>query len=175
MKRRSALLLLLLLTACSLFAAHAAGGRAVEAANTFPRRCIALTFDDGPSSQTTARLLDGLRERGAHATFFLIGEQIVGNEDLVRRMKDEGHQVGNHSFTHARLDAADETALGEIRKTDEALRALPEGMRYAVVLVYLDGCTMRECAKMLRVPEGTVKSRLSRAKALLRDYLSEEA
>ena len=57
----------------------------------------------------------------------------------------------------------------------EALRALPEGMRYAVVLVYLDGCTMRECAKMLRVPEGTVKSRLSRAKALLRDYLSEEA
>ena len=48
-------------------------------------------------------------------------------------------------------------------------------MRYAVVLVYLDGCTMRECAKMLRVPEGTVKSRLSRAKALLRDYLSEEA
>ena len=57
----------------------------------------------------------------------------------------------------------------------EALRALPEGMRYAVVLVYLDGCTMRESAKMLRVPEGTVKSRLSRAKALLRDYLSEEA
>ena len=57
----------------------------------------------------------------------------------------------------------------------EALRALPEGMRYAVVLVYLDGCTMRECARMLRVPEGTVKSRLSRAKALLRDYLSEEA
>ena len=124
MKRRSALLLLLLLTACSLFAAHAAGGRAVEAANTFPRRCIALTFDDGPSPQTTARLLDGLRERGAHATFFLIGEQIAGNEDLVRRMKDEGHQVGNHSFTHARLDAADETALGEIRKTDEALRAI---------------------------------------------------
>ena len=124
MKRRSALLLLLLLTACFLFAAHAAGGRAVEAANTFPRRCIALTFDDGPSPQTTARLLDGLRERGAHATFFLIGEQIAGNEGLVRRMKDEGHQVGNHSFTHARLDAADETALGEIRKTDEALRAI---------------------------------------------------
>ena len=124
MKRRSALLLLLLLTACSLFVAHAAGGRAVEAANTFPRRCIALTFDDGPSPQTTARLLDGLSERGAHATFFLIGEQIEGNKDLVRRMKDEGHQVGNHSFTHARLDAADETALGEIRKTDEALRAI---------------------------------------------------
>lgn len=57
----------------------------------------------------------------------------------------------------------------------EALRALPEGMRYAVVLVCLDGCTMRECAQMLHVPEGTVKSRLKRAKVLLRDYLSEEA
>ena len=44
-----------------------------------------LTFDDGPSPQTTATLLDGLKERGAHATFFLIGEQIAGNEDLVRR------------------------------------------------------------------------------------------
>lgn len=124
MKRRSALLLLFLLAACALFAAHAAEERAVEAANTSPRRCIALTFDDGPSPQTTARLLDGLRERDAHATFFLIGEQIEGNKDLVRRMKDEGHQVGNHSFTHARLDAADETALSEIRKTDEALRAI---------------------------------------------------
>lgn len=57
----------------------------------------------------------------------------------------------------------------------QALRALPEGMRYAVVLYYLDGCTMRECAKILRVPEGTIKSRISRAKALLREYLCEEA
>ena len=124
MNRRSVLLPLLLLAACVLFAAHGRKERAVEAANTSPRRCIALTFDDGPSPQTTARLLDGLRERGAHATFFLIGEQIEGLEDLVRRMRDEGHQVGNHSFTHARLDAADETALSEIQKTDEALRAV---------------------------------------------------
>ena len=68
--------------------------------------------------------LDGLKERGAHATFFLIGEQIVGNEDLVRRMKDEGHQVGGHSYTHIRLDSADAAALAEIQKTDETLRAI---------------------------------------------------
>ena len=85
---------------------------------------IALTFDDGPSPQTTATLLDGLKERGAHATFFLIGEQIAGNEDLVRRMKDEGHQVGGHSYTHIRLDSADAAALAEIQKTDETLRAI---------------------------------------------------
>ena len=125
LKRYRALLLLLLLTSLALFFACTKSGQAVAvSAPAEMRRCIALTFDDGPSPQTTAALLDGLKERGAHATFFLIGEQIRGNEDLVRRMKDEGHQVGNHSFTHARLDAADETALSEIQKTDEALRAI---------------------------------------------------
>lgn len=125
LKRCRALLLLLLLTSLALFFACAKDGQAVAvSAPTKPRRCIALTFDDGPSPQTTAALLDGLKERGAHATFFLIGEQIAGNEDLVRRMKDEGHQIGNHSYTHVRLDAADSEALAEIRKTDEALCAV---------------------------------------------------
>ena len=123
MKRRQALLLLLLLTAAGLFAARQNHGLAVTA-SAAPRRCIALTFDDGPSPLTTPALLDGLKERGAHATFFLIGEQIAGNEDIVRRMKDEGHQVGNHSFTHVQLSAADDAALAEIQKTDEALRAV---------------------------------------------------
>lgn len=125
LKRCRALLLLLLLTSLSLLFACAKDGQAVAvSAPTEPRRCIALTFDDGPSPQTTAALLDGLKERGAHATFFLIGEQIAGNEDLVRRMKDEGHQIGNHSYTHVRLDAADSEALANIRKTDEALCAV---------------------------------------------------
>ena len=48
---------------------------------------VALTFDDGPRRGTTARLLDGLRERGASATFFLVGERLAGNEDLVLRMQ----------------------------------------------------------------------------------------
>ena len=94
------------------------------AAPSLPEKWVCLTFDDGPSPQTTAALLDGLKERGAHATFFLIGEQIAGNEDLVRRMKDEGHQVGGHSYTHIRLDSADAAALAEIQKTDETLRAI---------------------------------------------------
>ena len=42
---------------------------------------VAITFDDGPRRGTTARLLDGLRERGASATFFLVGERLAGNED----------------------------------------------------------------------------------------------
>ena len=125
LKRRSALLLLFLLTFLALCFSCAKDGQAVAvSAPSQLRRCIALTFDDGPSPQTTAALLDGLKERGAHATFFLIGEQIAGNEDLVRRMKDEGHQVGGHSYTHIRLDSADAAALAEIQKTDETLRAI---------------------------------------------------
>lgn len=65
---------------------------------------VAITFDDGPRRGTTARLLDGLRERGASATFFLVGERLAGNEDLVLRMQAEGHQVGTHTWSHIRLD-----------------------------------------------------------------------
>ena len=53
---------------------------AVTAYNAVTPRYIALTFDDGPHAETTAALLDGLQERGAHATFCLIGEQIEGME-----------------------------------------------------------------------------------------------
>lgn len=90
--------------------------------------CVALTFDDSPNGALTERLLDGLAVRGAHATFFLIGEQIAGQEDLVRRMAAEGHQVGNHTFTHLRLDTTGQVGLRELEKTDALLRdTLGEG------------------------------------------------
>ncbi|WP_312943241.1 polysaccharide deacetylase family protein [Oscillibacter sp.] len=83
---------------------------------------VALTFDDGPSDNTTGRLLDGLRERGASATFFLVGSRISGNEKLVRRMRDEGHQIGNHSWDHKELKDMPVAVLGgEIDSTDELL------------------------------------------------------
>lgn len=70
-------------------------------------RYAALTFDDGPSPTCTPILLDVLRERGVHATFFLIGSKIDGQEELVRRMQAEGHQIGNHSYDHAMLQKTD--------------------------------------------------------------------
>lgn len=63
-------------------------------------KVLALTFDDGPDASTTKLLLDGLRERGVVATFFLMGENIAGNEDLVRQMQEDGHLIGNHGFRH---------------------------------------------------------------------------
>ena len=87
-----------------------------------PDKVVALTFDDGPRRGTTARLLDGLRERGASATFFLVGERLAGNEDLVLRMQAEGHQVGTHTWSHIRLDGTAPAAqLRDIQAAQNAV------------------------------------------------------
>ena len=82
---------------------------------------IALTFDDGPSAAWTPALLDGLKERGVKATFFLIGENADINPEIVKRMAEEGHLIGNHTYHHveltkvseneARLELADTSAV----------------------------------------------------------------
>ena len=82
---------------------------------------IALTFDDGPSTVWTPTLLDGLKERGVKATFFLIGENADKNPEIVKRMAEEGHLIGNHTYHHveltkvseneARLELADTSAV----------------------------------------------------------------
>lgn len=65
---------------------------------------IALTFDDGPHATQTPEILRILRHHGARATFFVIGENIPWNRDVLRRIAAEGHVVGNHSYTHPQLD-----------------------------------------------------------------------
>lgn len=85
---------------------------------------VALTFDDGPRASTTGPLLNGLAERGVTATFFVIGQQIPGNEDLLRRMKADGHQIGNHTYSHVRLLTAERNAVvEEIHKTEVLLQS----------------------------------------------------
>ena len=62
---------------------------------------IAITFDDGPDAEFTPKVLAALAEFGAPAAFFVIGKNIRGNEDLLRRIDAEGHEIGNHTFTHS--------------------------------------------------------------------------
>ncbi len=62
---------------------------------------VALTFDDGPDAVMTPRVLDTLNRYGVKATFFLVGEQARKYPDLVRRMVNEGHIIGNHTYTHS--------------------------------------------------------------------------
>lgn len=64
---------------------------------------VALTFDDGPSPETTPRLLDILKEKSVPATFFMLGFRAAGNPDLVKRVQAEGHEVGSHTMYHQNL------------------------------------------------------------------------
>ena len=124
-----------LILALAVLAACLAGGRAVpaEGGAEIPagEKYVALTFDDGPRRGTTDRLLDGLKERGAVATFFLIGQQIEANADLVARMAEEGHQIGNHTWSHQCLDGALAGKVGqEVGRTETALEELLGGGDY---------------------------------------------
>lgn len=65
---------------------------------------VALTFDDGPNGANTPRLLDELKRENVKATFFLIGQNVAENPDLVRRIYAEGHDIGNHTFTHPHME-----------------------------------------------------------------------
>lgn len=83
---------------------------------------VALTFDDGPSRKYTPELLDGLKEKGIHATFFLMGKNIEGNEELVKRIQEEGHLIGNHTYNHVQLNKISAAlAKEEIEKTSNEI------------------------------------------------------
>ena len=88
---------------------------------------IALTFDDGPNAFYTPVLLDGLKERNVKATFFLIGENVEAGENskIVKRMYEEGHLIGNHTYHHVEITKVNsETALEELKKTNEVVHQI---------------------------------------------------
>src|SRR5262245_35801576 len=62
---------------------------------------LSLTFDDGPDPEHTPRILDQLSRLGVRATFFVVGERAAAHPDLVKRIVNEGHEIGNHTWTHA--------------------------------------------------------------------------
>lgn len=82
----------------------------------------ALTFDDGPHPVYTEQLLDGLKERGVKATFFVTGEHAELHPDIIRRMHDEGHLIGNHTYSHIQLTTSNrEKFKNELIQTNEIL------------------------------------------------------
>lgn len=83
---------------------------------------IAITFDDGPDPVLTPRLLDLLKERGIHATFFLVGKNAAAFPEVVRRIVEEGHEVGNHSWSHPLLtQLGQESVESQLRRTHDAI------------------------------------------------------
>lgn len=108
-------LLLAVLTALSLtlpaFAAEEDTGE----------KLIAITYDDGPSAYTE-ELLDGLKERGAHATFFIVGRSVKARKATVRRAWEEGHQIASHTWDHPSLTGiGDNEIRSQLSRTAAAL------------------------------------------------------
>lgn len=86
---------------------------------------IALTFDDGPHPKYTELLLDGLKERGVVATFFVTGENAENYPDIIRREQEEGHLIGNHTYSHIQLTSRNrETFREELVQTNEILEEI---------------------------------------------------
>lgn len=83
---------------------------------------IALTFDDGPHPKYTEQLLDGLKERGVRATFFVTGEHAKLHPEIIERMSEEGHLIGNHTYSHIQLTKGNEDEfIEELKKTNSVL------------------------------------------------------
>jgi len=84
---------------------------------------VAITFDDGPSPENTPRLLDMLKKRGLKATFFVVGQCAVEYPDIMKRIAAEGHEIGNHSWSHPLLTKLGEGAVTEqLQRTHDAIQ-----------------------------------------------------
>ncbi|HEY2139420.1 MAG TPA: polysaccharide deacetylase family protein, partial [Chthoniobacterales bacterium] len=85
---------------------------------------IALTFDDGPNPILTPKLLDLLAARHLKATFFVIGQNAADHPEILKRAVREGHEIGNHSWSHPNFGKmSDDAVRREIQKTDDAISA----------------------------------------------------
>jgi peptidoglycan/xylan/chitin deacetylase (PgdA/CDA1 family) len=122
------------LAAASLVVALLVGGP-MGAAQAADKPLIGLTFDDGPSPQRTAFVLDVLKQKGVKATFFLEGSHAQQYPALVRRIKAEGHVIGNHSWDHANFPSISKAKQKQqIDRTNAAIKAItgetPKLMRF---------------------------------------------
>lgn len=88
------------------------------------KKIVALTFDDGPDPRYTPKILDILKENHVKATFFLIGYRMQKYPDIVRREVEEGHELGNHSYTHQNLANLPKAKfLNEINQTEDLIHS----------------------------------------------------
>lgn len=97
-------------------------------------KIVYLTFDDGPGGKVTNKVLDTLKEEGVPATFFVIGCQLKDQEDIILRMKNEGHSIGLHSISHNRnkLYSSNDGFLKEMLNEQEMLEKIT-GQKYNIL------------------------------------------
>ena len=85
---------------------------------------LAMTFDDGPHPSLTPKLLDILKQRNIKATFYVVGKNAKAYRQIIRRILEEGHEIGNHTWTHASLTSrSDDQIRSELKMSEDALVA----------------------------------------------------
>lgn len=86
------------------------------------KKLIAFTFDDGPSMTTTNHLLDGLKQYDAKVTFFVLGNRVEANQEVLKRAYKEGHEIGSHTYNHRNLLLLNNYArIQEIKETNQVI------------------------------------------------------
>ena len=89
-----------------------------------PGNYVAITFDDGPSSALTPKVLDVLKRHGASATFFVLGDNASRYPSILTRAVAEGHEIGNHTFSHINMKTAGrDKVCSEISRTNSIIRS----------------------------------------------------
>jgi peptidoglycan-N-acetylglucosamine deacetylase len=89
------------------------------------QRIVAITFDDGPNPQYTPQILEIFSEAKAKATFFMIGEQMKNHPVVVKQVAEQGHEIGNHTFSHPKLSQLSiDDCLEEIEQTEKLAEEL---------------------------------------------------
>jgi peptidoglycan/xylan/chitin deacetylase (PgdA/CDA1 family) len=102
-------------------------------------KVIAITFDDGPNSVYTSQLLDIFSEVKGKATFFMIGEQMKENPEIVKNVYEQGHEIGNHTYTHAKLSELSQVeCLNEVERNEQLIQDLTGKMPAVLRPPYLD-------------------------------------
>lgn len=97
------------------------------------RPMVALTFDDGPSRENTTRILDALKQYNAHATFFVVGYNIDGNEDILKRVTEEGSEIGSHTASHSKLTTLDAAGMAsEVDAMAERIKGITGQSRVVI-------------------------------------------
>ncbi|OLS40025.1 polysaccharide deacetylase family protein [Bacillus sp. MRMR6] len=89
------------------------------------KKAVAITFDDGPNPLYTPQVLEIFSKKNGKATFFMIGEQIEKNPELVKKAAELGHEIGNHTYTHPKLSQLSlEACFEEIERTERLIEKL---------------------------------------------------
>ncbi len=121
-KKQKCAILVLLLVLASVVSFLNELRETVSSAGQIDQKKIAITFDDGPNADYTEMLLEGLKERGVPATFFLLGAEVEKYPEIVAHMKEQGHLIGTHSYEHVNLcNLSEAAAIEQVDKTNHAI------------------------------------------------------